>query len=135
MCQLPVVGDQQQALAVGVEPPDVEQAGCVVGHQVRDGRSAPVVRHRRQHPDRLVQREVNQARLGHDPCAVDLDDRGLRVDPKALRLDDPAVHPHAARGDQLLAVPPGPEPRRRENLLQPDALGIHVTGCHEPRMS
>ncbi len=135
MCQVPVVGDQQQALAVGVEPADVEQAGAVVRHEVRDGRPPPVIRHRREHPDRLVQREVHQAGLGDDPLTVDLDDRGLRIDPQTLGLHDPAVHPHATRGDQLLAVPPGPEPRRRKHLLQPDAFGIRVTGCHEPRMS
>ena len=87
--EVAVVGEQQQPLAVGVEPADVEQPLLDVEtrlvHQVGDGAPAPVVAHRAEHAARLVQREVHQVVADDHPVAVDVDDRGRRVDPGTER--------------------------------------------------
>src|SRR5438270_506237 len=58
--QLAVVGQQQQALAVGVEPADVEDPLRYLTEIVGQRRPAPFVVHRRDHPAGLVHREVHQ---------------------------------------------------------------------------
>ena len=80
MGQVAVVGQQQQALAVGVEAPDVEQPLGTVGDEVADGGTAAVVGHRAQHAARLVQGEVDEVGADDDAVAVDVDDGRLRVD-------------------------------------------------------
>src|SRR5690606_18528834 len=117
--EVAVVGEQQQALAVGVQPSDVEHPG---GHPVQvvgDGAATLLVVHGGDHAAGLVERQVHQVRVGHYPLPVHVDHRGGRVDlvaqPGHHAVDrDPAV------GDQLLAGPPGSDPGGGEDLLQPD---------------
>ena len=85
--QVAVVGEQQQPLTVGVEPADVEEPFRTVGHKVADRAPPPRIAHRAQHAAGLVEREVDQVVPDHDPVAVDVDDRGGRIDPPA-QLDN-----------------------------------------------
>ena len=60
--EVAVVGEQQQPLAVGVEPPDVvDPLLHPVAEEVGERGAALLVRHRGDHPARLVHRQVDQA--------------------------------------------------------------------------
>ena len=57
--EIPVVGQDQQALGLGVQPPDVEQPPGRFGHQVTDAGPTVRVGHRGDHAARLVHRQVD----------------------------------------------------------------------------
>jgi hypothetical protein len=54
MRELPVVGHQDQALAVRIEPSHVEQAFAAVRDEVTERLATLLVGHRRDDPPRLV---------------------------------------------------------------------------------
>src|SRR5580693_8552463 len=121
--QLTVVGEQHQALGVVVQPADMEEPLGLVAEEVRDGPPAARVRHRRQHLGRLVEGQVDQARLGRDALAVDPDHLGLRVDPGAEPAHRLAVDLNPAGADHLLAVPATAESGLGQDFLQPGPAG------------
>ena len=132
MAQLAVVGEQQQALGVGVQPPDVEQPrprrpgevlldDAALDDEVADARAAPVVGHRGEDAARLVQGQVHEVVLQHDAGAVDVHDGGLRVDTAAHLAHDLAVDAHAPGRDQLLGGTPGRDACLGQYLLQAHA--------------
>ena len=135
--ELAVVGQQQQALGVGVEPPDVHQAHGVRADEVPGvlvevapgeiGDGGPPVRvgHSGDHAGGLVQHDGEHVGVGDDARAVDADDLGGRVDPHALVGDDGAVDAHAAGGDEPLAGPSGGHPGVGQDLVEALAAG-HV---------
>ena len=110
--QLAVVGEQQQALRVGVEAADGEHPR-LGGDQLDDRGAAVRVAGRRDDAAWLVQQVVDEPGLGADRRTVDLDEVDLRVD-AAAEHGHVAVDRHPAVGDQLLAHPPAAEaaPRR-----------------------
>ena len=119
--QLAVVGEQDDALGLGVEPADVEETGLAVGDVVAEALAAVRVLHGGDDTGGLVQRE-EQVRLGGHRQAVDLDLVLLRVDPHALLDDDLAVDLDPAGVDQLLAGAARAHAGAGEHLLQPLAL-------------
>ena len=70
--QLAVVGQQQQALRVGVEPADGEHPR-LGRHEVDDGGPAMGVLGRRDDAGGLVEQVVDEAGAHRDDVAVDLD--------------------------------------------------------------
>src|SRR5262245_13231957 len=128
--ELAVVGQQQEALGVPVEPPDREHVH-VLRKQVGQVPFGVRVAHRGRDAPGLVEREGPQRRIDVDPRAVDADlilrwihavaeRRGLPVD-----LDAPG-------DDQLLAGPARSEPGPGERTLQP-LLGHRVSRRRRPR--
>src|SRR5262245_29623157 len=101
--ELTIIGQQDQALGLIVEPADVEQALAVVGHQVSDRPPAPVIRHRAEHAGWLVQCEVDKVRTGRDSLTVHPDHLGPRVDSGAEPADDLTVDLDPPRTDEVLA--------------------------------
>ncbi len=119
--QLAVVGEQDDALGLRVEPAHVEEPGLAVGDVVAEALPALGVLHRRDDTGGLVQRE-ELVRLRGDGQAVDLDLVLLRVDAAALLEHDLAVDLDPGLFDQLLAGAPGAVARAGQDLLQPLAL-------------
>ena len=109
--QLAVVGQQQQALGVGVEPADREHPR-LGRHELDDGRAAVGVLGRRDDAGRLVEQVVDEAGLGADRRPVDLDEVDVGIDAPAEH-GDLAVDRDPPGGDQLLADPPAPPAPRR----------------------
>ena len=104
--ELAIIGEQQQAFAVGVETTDVEKPLGTVLHQVADARPPLRVRHRAEHPARFVDRQVAGRGSHRNPSTVNLDDRPGGVDPHALLAHDAAINFDAALRDELLARAP-----------------------------
>ncbi len=130
--QLAVVGEQQQALGVGVEAPDWEHPR--LGRDELDDRPPPVrVAGRRDDSRWLVEQVVDETGTHTDGRSVDLDEVGLGVDPTPEH-GDLAVHAHPSGGDQLLADPPAAPPGGGEHLLQPFTALIH-RASGTPRLS
>ena len=110
-----VVREEQQALAVQVEPADRIQAAAVRDErgrdEVEDGRVRVAVARRGRHAGRLVEQQVGRPRGGADRQAVDLDLRGRAGRPAGR--SSPACR---RRGrDRPRSGPrwPGATPRRR----------------------
>ena len=103
--QLAVVGQQQQALGVGVEPADREHPR-LGRHELDDGRPAVGVLGRRDDAGAACSAGSGRGPgFDADRRAVDLDEVGVGVDPPAEH-GDLAVDRHPAGGDQVLADPP-----------------------------
>jgi hypothetical protein len=81
-----VVGEQQEALRGGVEPPDRVDPG-IGRHQVDHDRPALGIRRRGHHPGGLVEQVVDQALAHPEHRAVDLDRVVLGIGPGAERGD------------------------------------------------
>ncbi|GAA2827104.1 hypothetical protein GCM10020220_014730 [Nonomuraea rubra] len=132
MGQLAVVGEQQQALGLGVEPAHVEQAWRQLLDVVGQAWAALRVVHRGDDADGLVQRVVDQVGGGRDALAVHVDDLRRRVDLGAEPPDDLAVHRDTALADHLLAGPAAGHARLGEHLLQAHAArdlgGVALVG-------
>ncbi len=132
MREFAVVGQQDQAFGVGVQPSHMEEllvAADPVLHQVTDARSAAVVRHRRMHALRFVQRQIHQGLVEDHPCAVDADLRGIGVDPGAEFGHHLAVDLDAAIGDHPLRDPSRRNPGLRQHFLKANPVrfagGVH----------
>jgi hypothetical protein len=136
VAQLAVVRQQQQPLGLGVEPAHVEQPARPVDQlgalhdEVADAGATLVVRHGREHPERLVQRQVHDVVAQHDPAAVDVHDGGVRVDATAHLAYDLAVDGHPARGDELLGRAAGGHAGLGQHLLQPDSVRLLLRTIH-----
>ncbi|MEJ7597143.1 MAG: hypothetical protein WKG01_04465 [Kofleriaceae bacterium] len=103
--ELTIVGQQQHALGVEVEPPDRLHRHRQVRQVVHHDRAVTIVGHCRDARLGLVEEHVERVER-HDRLAVDLDLILVRIDLGAEHANDLAVHPHAARRDQLLGLAP-----------------------------
>ena len=120
--ELPVVGQDQQALGVGVQAADVEQPDLALGHELGQVASTLGIVQRRDHTPGLVQHPVHVPAGRRDPGAVDPHHVGVRIDAEPLLADLLPVHLDPALADQLLGDAPGRDPGRGEHLLQTYAL-------------
>jgi hypothetical protein len=116
MGQFTVVGHQDQAFAVQIEPAHGEQSRRIAGNQIHDARSPGGVVVGGNYPYRLVDRIVRAARL-LEQFAIDADFLFVRINPRAKLAKHVAIDLDAAGQDKLLALPATPNARRRENLL------------------
>ena len=112
--ELAVVGEQERAGRVCVEPADRDDAGGVVD-EVDDGSPPLWVARGRDHARRLVQEDVGE-RLQLDGAAVELDPVALRHE--GVQLTRPAVDGDAARLDQLVGAAPRGDPGAGEVGVQ-----------------
>ena len=99
--ELAMIGEQDQSECVRVKSADRYDAS-MGPDQIEHRRAAPRVGRGGDDPGRLVQREVDMARIDVDPFSVHLDPRACRVDPHALNADDAPVDRDPALFDQLL---------------------------------
>ena len=119
MAQGSVVGEEEQALGVLVQPPHGKQAPAaqVLRQQIQHRFLVPVLGGGQQ-PRRLVEHQI------HKGCAVHLP--AVHGQPNPLRVKlvlragrRAAVRQHPALPDQVLHLPPGPVPGGGQQLVQP----------------
>jgi hypothetical protein len=122
--ELAVIREYEQAFSVGVEAADVEEALLTVCHQVSDARASMLVRHRRDDPSRLVQRQHHHARCRGNPRTVHVNDVSRGVD-AGTKINDLPVDGHPTVGDQPLAPAPAADARSREHLLKANPF-VHL---------
>ncbi len=123
--QLAVVGEQQGALGVVVEPPDGLDPGRGILEQVEDAPAALGVVASSDAALGLVHQQVDRARRGRQRSAVDPHDVDLGVDLHQL-VDHLAVHAHPAVEDHRLRRAPRGHAAGGEELRQSDAAGVGV---------
>jgi len=117
-CQLAVVGEQQQAFRVVVEPAHRVDVLPDLGQQVEHRRPALRVLPRRHVAARLVEEEIPVARRHAHALAVDADVVVRRIGPRAELEDGDPVHRHAAVEDQRFRRAPRGDAGGGEDLLQ-----------------
>ena len=117
-----VIGQQQQALGVDVEPADRHQARQLGRQHVEHGLAALGVAVGGDDTGRLVEQEQPGPLDGRNRGAIDLD-LILGEDIEGRRSELLPVDPHAAGSDQILGVAPGSDTRPSESLG--DALARH----------
>jgi hypothetical protein len=135
--QVPVVGQDQQTLAVDIEPADVEQSliSCQApaaqgssaaigtrGNQVGDGTPALWIIHRDHDAARLVECEVEMPARRRNPRAIDSNHVALGVDPATQLDNDLRVHFDTALADHDLAGTARADAGLGEDLLEAYAL-------------
>ena len=113
----PVVGEEQQSLAVEVQPPDRINARPAVRHQLRRRGPSPLVAERGDIAARLIEHQVDSPLRRRERHAVHADRIRFRVGALSDRRGL-AVDAHAPRGDPFLRRPAGAQPRRGNQLLQ-----------------
>ncbi len=106
VCQVAVVGYQQEALGVGVQPAHRVQALARLADQVQDRLPAPVIHHRAQGTPRLVEKVV-ALRLESNRPSVHLHASARRVYFEARARDDLPVNPDAAGADEVRRLAAG----------------------------
>ena len=114
-CQPTVIGEQQQALGVEVEPADRDQPRQAFGQIVEHGRPPFGIGMRRHQPARLVIEEQPRTLARRQFLAVDRNDV-VRGDIQRRRIDDAAVHGDAALRHHLLGIATRSEPGAGEYL-------------------
>jgi hypothetical protein len=127
MRKLTVVGEENEALGVGVKPTDMEEPFRARVDEFRQRSSTLRVVHCADHPAGLVQRQVNQSGDRWNPLAIDPNHGLARVDPHALTHHPVAVDLHAPLGYQFLTSASTAEASHRQHLLQPDSLFVPPT--------
>ena len=120
--KIPVIREEDQPLAVGIQPPDRPQHRLAADvHQIRDHLPGVAVRvgARRDYSLRLVHREVVALqRRPHDPV-VEQNLIGFRVGFRAKLGHGQSVNFDPALGDPRFARPPRADPGGGEHFLQP----------------
>jgi hypothetical protein len=112
-----IVGEQQHAAALEIEPAHRVQPPACTGHQVADGRAPLGVRQGAHHTARLVEYDgPGRPSLG-EALAVDRDHVPHGIGARAELAHHHAVHADAPRADQLLRGAPRCDPTRAQDLL------------------
>jgi hypothetical protein len=101
--KLAVVGHQQRAAGVVVEPSDRSDSRRYCAHQIRDGAPALWIAQRGHDGARFVEHHVNQW-LRHQAAAIHVDARSTRIRLGAKLGHFVTVHADPARADQLLCT-------------------------------
>ena len=115
-----VVGQQQRAPAVGIQPTHRVQAAALTqtgGKQIEHGGTALRVVTGADHPHRFVQQDQQRRRPGREGAAIDRDP----IDPDIGPVPQPgggAVHAHSALAQQVFGPAAGAEAGSRDQLLQ-----------------
>ena len=129
MGQAPLIGQQQQALGILIQPAHRKQALApeLRRQQIQHGLPAAVLRGR-QHPGGLVEHQPGKTAVAQ-PLPVHKDLRGLRVHLVLRRPGGHAVHQDPALPDQLPDLPPGVPAPCGDDLIQPRFLHILPSAC------
>ena len=123
--ELTVVSEQQQALGLGVQAANVEQALPLLEalvDEVAHRRATHVVAHRGLDAARLIEDVVVHLIVDLDAHSVDADDVLVRVDAHAHPIHNLAVDLDSARGDELLAHAAAGHAGGCQDLLQADLV-------------
>jgi hypothetical protein len=126
--EVAVVGEQQQAFRVVVEPAHRVDVLPHAWQQVEDGRPALRVLPRRHVATRLVEQDVAVARGHAHALAVDADVVAGRIGSRAQLEHGDAVHRHPAVHDQRFRRAPRGDAGGGENLLE--AIAGRCWGGH-----
>jgi len=102
--ELAVVGEQNQALGIGIQPADGIEvpADAAARHQIDDGRALLRIRSRAHHAARLEHQQVPARRRLLEPAAIDLHFVVLEVRLGPELGDHAAVHLDSALTQQLV---------------------------------
>src|SRR5208283_868906 len=122
-----VVGQQQQPLAVEVEPADADDAGHAGRQAFEHGRAALRVAMRRHQPGRLVVAPQPCALRRVDDGTVDDDDVAGRDERRGM-LDDGVVELDAALGQQAFGIAPARDTRAGQPFGDPLAAVLATPG-------
>ena len=122
-----VVGEQQQALGVGVESSHVEESLGALGDVVAHARAAEVIGHRGDDASGLVQCDNDSVGGGRDPLAVDAHHGAAWIHAHALFAHHAPVDLDSTQGNHLLAGTTTADPRCREDLLESHSLVSHYS--------
>jgi hypothetical protein len=133
--QVPIVGQDQQTLAVDIEPADVKQSlisyrapatrdcsGNARGNQVGNGRPALWIIHRDDDAARFVECEVEMPTRRRNASAIDANHVAFGVDPAPQLEDDLGIHFDPALADHDLAGATRADAGLGEDLLEAYAL-------------
>ena len=110
-----VVGQQQQAFGIDIEPPDADDAREVFGKGGEDGGATLGIAVGGHEAARLVEQPQARALSRAERLAVDEDDI-LRADVEGRAFDDLAVHLHATGCDPLFSVAARAQANARHHL-------------------
>ncbi len=124
--QFSIVGQQQQALRIEVQPPDRIDIPARALQQVDDRRAALRVGTRRHVPARLVEQQVAPTFGDADAGTIHPDVVGGWVGLLAEFEDGPPVDGDAALRDERFRGAPRRHARHRQDLLQPHAFCCHL---------
>jgi len=116
MGKIAVVGQQEEALGVGVKAPYRKDAG-ILWNEVDYGSAALWIFGRGNYVNGLVERVVHESGLGSDRCTVYCYFVVVGVDSPA-ELGNLSVDSDTAAGDQVVANSPAAIANCSENLLQ-----------------
>ncbi len=112
-----VVGEQNQPLAVGIEPPGGDQSDARNVHQLDHGLVGVSIRDGAHHAKWFVQRDVPATRRLWQRGSVHPDVVGGNIDFHAGRFDRLAIHAHPALGDERLGLTPRRDARVGQGFL------------------
>jgi hypothetical protein len=115
--EVAVIGEQEQAFSVVVEPSDRIDVLAHAAQQIDDGGTPLRIRPRGHVPLRLVQEDVAMALRGLHAASVDADVVSRRIGLDAHFAYGLPVDRHASFGDQFLRRAPGGDARLRQHLL------------------
>jgi hypothetical protein len=123
--ELAVVGEQQHALGVEVEPANRLHGDRQVREVVHHGRAPAVIGHRRDAALRLIEQDIEVVERD-DRFTVDKHRVVIGIDLGAEHGDDGAVHLDAAGDDQVFGLAARGDPSGREVPLQADRGAHHL---------
>ncbi|EAU61847.1 hypothetical protein STIAU_6592, partial [Stigmatella aurantiaca DW4/3-1] len=116
--QRPVIGEEQRALGVVVQPAHGEEP-LAGGFHIAGHRGPSLgIRQGRHHAGRLVQQVIGRGFGQRHQLAIHADQVRARLHPAAQLGHLLVVHHHPARGDELFGVPARSDSRAGQILLQ-----------------
>jgi hypothetical protein len=125
VCQLAVIGQDQEAGAILVQSADGVNALGDLMQEIDNPRASGGIRIGRDISLGFVDGKIDRG-FESDWLAVNRDTSSIRIDPRAELPDHPTVHSDSALEDQLLATPPGSQAGVGEDFLEP--LGLFRLG-------
>ena len=117
--EITVVGEQQQAFGLVVEPPDRVHVFTHTPQEIDDRRAPLRIRSGRDVAARLVQEQIPMVLDDFDAASVNADVVLARLRLRPELHDGGAVHGHAPLEHQLLGRAPRRHAGLRQDLLQP----------------
>jgi len=131
LCEVAVVGEDEEAFGLGIEPADIEEARKLRRQKIEDGVARVGVGAGGNVAGRFVKDEVKTAFTAHEFVA-DFDVVALR----RLRAEvdaDATVDGDAAFSNELVAMPPRTDPGCGEETIQAHATTVAAPLCRGER--
>ena len=126
--EVPVVGHEDEAFAVAVEPAHGVQVRPLLGQEIRERLASQFVASRGEIATGFVQRDVELAQ-GLDELALHAHGIPLRVHLGAEHADWLAVDLHAAFNDQAFSGAAGSHASVSQKFLEAEAHGKNKSRC------